>query len=683
MAKNLVIVESPAKAKTIGKFLGRNYTVRASVGHVRDLPKSKMGVDIEHDFEPQYITIRGKGPVIKELRKEAKKADKIILATDPDREGEAIAWHLKALLETQADSFERVAFNAITKDTVKKAISEPRDIDMSLVDAQQARRVLDRLVGYSISPLLWAKVRRGLSAGRVQSVATRMICDREEEIRAFVPEEYWSIDVNFSIDKKKLRASFYGDEKQKIKLGSKAEVDEVLKNLCDEYKVTEYKGGQRKKNPFLPFTTSTLQQEASTKLGFSTKKTMSVAQRLYEGVKIGSGTVGLITYMRTDSTRIAPEASNEAIKLIGDNFGKNYVGKAPKAGSKNAQDAHEAIRPSYPSYTPAEIAKYLDKDQNKLYELIWRRFMAAHMAPALYEQVQISLLNKGYVFKASGSVMSFDGFMRVYTYSKSEDYELPVLEVGRNLSGGKLKEEQHFTQPPARFTEASLVKNMEELGIGRPSTYSPTISTILARGYVGKEKKFLVPTELGFIINGIMKEHFANIVDVGFTASMEKKLDSVEDESTEWKSIISEFYKGFKPELDLAEAEIEKINMDVETDEKCELCGANMLIKHGRFGKFMACSNYPDCKNTKPILDKIGVKCPDCGDGEVIRRKTKKFKDFYGCSRYPECKFSSWHRPTGETCPKCGKPLVEYRTKSKQEIRCIDNKECGFVKEDK
>ncbi len=680
MPKNLVIVESPAKAKTIGKFLGRNYTVKASVGHVRDLPKSKMGVDIENNFEPQYITIRGKGDVIKELKKEAKKADKVILATDPDREGEAIAWHLKTLLEKQNDKFERVAFNAITKDNVKKAIKMPRDINMNLVDAQQARRVLDRLVGYSISPLLWAKVQRGLSAGRVQSVATRLICDREEIIKSFVPEEYWSIEALFNVNSKKMTASFYGNTQEKIKLNNKDEVNKVLKALKDQFTVASYKTSQKKRNPYLPFTTSTLQQEASNKLGFSTKKTMSVAQRLYEGVKIGSSTVGLITYMRTDSTRIEPDVSKEAAQLITDNFGKEYLGKTEFKSKKAAQDAHEAIRPSYPAYTPAEIQGSLDKDQFKLYDLIWRRFMAAHMAPAVFDNVQADLNNADYVFKASGSTLNFDGFLKIYTFSKSKDSDMPQLKEGQELKAKKITEEQHFTQPPARYTEASLVKEMEELGIGRPSTYSPTISTIIARAYISREKKNLVPTELGFIVNGIMKDHFSSIVDVDFTANMEAKLDEVEDKEKmeNWKKVIKDFYNGFEPSLELAEKEMEKINMDIETDEVCELCGAMILIKNGRFGKFKACSNYPECKNTKPILNKIGIKCPECNDGDVIKRKTKKFKDFYGCSNFPDCRFSTWHRPTGEACPDCGKSLVEYRTKTKHEIRCVDNKECKY-----
>lgn len=682
MPKSLVIVESPAKAKTISKFLGRNYTVKASVGHVRDLPKSKMGVDIENDFEPQYITIRGKGDVIKELKKEAKKADRVILATDPDREGEAIAWHLKTLLEKENDTFERVAFNAITKDNVKKAIKAPRDINMNLVDAQQARRVLDRLVGYSISPLLWAKVQRGLSAGRVQSVATRLICDREESIQSFVPEEYWSIEALFHVDNQRFTASFYGKDNEKMKLGNKAEVDAVLQALGEDFDVVSSKVTQKKRNPILPFTTSTLQQEASNKLGFSTTKTMSVAQRLYEGVKIGSATVGLITYMRTDSTRIEPEVSKETAKLIAENFGEEYLGKTEFKSKKSSQDAHEAIRPSYPSYTPAEIQSHLDKDQFKLYELIWRRFMASHMAPAVFDNVQIDLNNSSYTFKASGSSMRFDGFLKIYTYSKQTDHQIPLLEENWKIAAKSINSEQHFTQAPPRYTEASLVKEMEELGIGRPSTYAPTISTIIARAYISRDKKNLVPTELGFIVNGIMKEHFAEIVDVDFTAKMEESLDEVENEGDKhhWKTIIGKFYQGFQPSLNLAEKELEKINMDVMTDEICELCGAHLLIKTGRFGKFKACSNYPDCKNTKPILNTIGVKCPICKDGDVIERKTKKFKNFYGCSQFPDCKFSSWHKPTGETCPNCSQPLIEYRTKSKHEIRCMDTKTCKYSK---
>ncbi len=675
MAKNLVIVESPAKAKTIGKFLGKNYKVTASVGHVRDLPKSKMGIDIENDFEPSYITIRGKGDIIKELRKEAKKADNIILATDPDREGEAIAWHLKTLLEKQADSFERVTFNAITKDTVKNAVKNAREIDMDLVDAQQARRLLDRLVGYSISPLLWAKVRKGLSAGRVQSVATRMICDREDEINNFEPEEYWTIDAEILKDRKKVKIAYYGNVEGKVKLTSKKDVDKVLKSLTDEFTVSDITKSKRKKNAYNPFTTSTLQQEAANKLGFSAKKTMSVAQRLYEGVKIGSSSVGLITYMRTDSTRIAPEASEKLVAYIKDEFGKEYIGRTKHQGSKKSQDAHEAVRPSYVDYTPESIEKYLDKDQLKLYTLIWKRFVASHMSASEFSQVSVCFENNKNIFKTSGSVMIFDGFTRVYDYVNSKDVKLPDFAKDDKLKMKSVSEEQHFTKPPARYNEASLVKAMEELGIGRPSTYAPTISTIMSRGYVGKEKKNLYPTELGFIINKIMKQHFADVVNVKFTAGLEENLDEVEAGNVDWKLVIANFYKDFEPSLKLAEDEIEKINMDVETDEVCELCGAMILIKHGRFGKFKACSNYPECTNTMPILDKIGVACPECEDGEVIKRKTKKFKDFYGCSNFPNCRFTSWHRPTGEKCQVCSKSLIEYKTRAVNEIKCID-KDC-------
>ncbi|PID82969.1 MAG: DNA topoisomerase I [Clostridiales bacterium] len=675
MAKNLVIVESPAKAKTIGKFLGRNYKVTASVGHVRDLPKSTMGVDIENDFEPKYITIRGKGDVIKELRKEAKKADNVILATDPDREGEAIAWHLKTLLEGSVDKFERVTFNAITKDTVKNAVKNARDIDMDLVDAQQARRILDRIVGYSISPLLWAKVRRGLSAGRVQSVATRMICDREDEISNFVPEEYWSIDVETLKNKKKIKFAFVSSCDGKTKLVSKEDVDLILSSMDENLIIKDINKSNRTKSAFNSFTTSTLQQEAYNKLGFSAKKTMSVAQKLYEGIKIGSSSIGLITYMRTDSVRIAPEASLKLKSYIEDTYGKKYIGNTVHSGSKNTQDAHEAIRPSYVDYTPESIAKYLDKDQLKLYTLIWKRFVASHMAKAKFSQDTVTASSKDNIFKVSGSVMTFDGFTKVYDYVSSKDVVLPNFEVGEILKINKILPEQHFTKPKARYTEASLVKAMEELGIGRPSTYAPTISTIISRGYVAKEKKNLLPTELGFIINTIMKDHFKDIVNVKFTAGLEESLDSVEAGKIEWKKVINDFYKEFEPSLELAGKELEKVNMDIETDEICELCGAVILIKHGRFGKFMACSNYPECKNTMPILDKIGISCPICKTGDVIKRKTKKFKDFYGCSTFPNCNFTSWHKPTGDFCNICGKTMIDYKTKSVHKVRCIDN-EC-------
>lgn len=679
MSKYLVIVESPAKAKTIARFLGKNYTVKASVGHLRDLPKSKMGIDIEDDFEPQYITIRGKGPVVSELRKEAKKAEKVILATDPDREGEAIAWHLMSLLEKQASKFERVSFNAITKEKVKEAINSSRKIDMDLVDAQQARRILDRLVGYSISPLLWAKIRKGLSAGRVQSVASKLICDKEEEIKAFIPEEYWIIEALLEKDKKKFIANFIGKNSKKEKIENKEQKDKIISELKDTFVAETIKKTKKKRQPYLCFTTSTLQQEASNKLGFSTKKTMSVAQRLYEGVKIGRKQAGLITYMRTDSTRVDSGFSKTVAELITENFGTKYLGKLNfSKTSKAGQDAHEAIRPTSLEYSPSEIEKYLDKDQFKLYDLIWRRAIASHMAPAEFEQLSVDFNNASYTFRSNGQVMKFDGFIKVYKYTVSKDTELPIILKDELFKSKNIKPEQHFTKPPARYTEASLVKVMEELGIGRPSTYSPTISTIISRGYIEREKKQLMPTELGFIVNDIMKSHFSTIINVEFTAGLEKKLDDVVSENLPWKSVIREFYTDFKPALKLADEEMEKINMDRPTGEACELCGKELMFKHGRFGKFIACSNYPECKNTKPILDKIGVKCPLCKEGDVIRRKTKKYKDFYGCSKYPDCNFLSWNKPLDERCPDCNKILVEQKNKRTHVIRCIDNKECKY-----
>ncbi|MCK8058749.1 MULTISPECIES: type I DNA topoisomerase [unclassified Fusibacter] len=680
MSKFLVIVESPAKAKTIGKFLGRNYKVKASVGHVRDLPKSKMGIDIEDNYEPQYITIRGKGEVIKELKAAAKKADKIYLATDPDREGEAIAWHLQTLLEKQGKTFHRIAFNAITKDAVKGALKEARDIDMNLVDAQQARRVLDRLVGYSISPILWRKIRRGLSAGRVQSVATRMICDRENEIEKFENEEYWTIKGDFKSNDSKFEAMYYGLGSEKTALPNEEAVQKVLGELSDEFLVESVVKKAKRRQAYAPFITSSLQQEAATRYGFSTKKTMMLAQQLYEGVQVSDGTVGLITYMRTDSTRIAPEASDAILAFIDETYGSDYKGKVPKSKTnKNAQDAHEAIRPSYVERTPESLEKYLTKDQLKLYQLIWERAVASHMTDAVFDQTSIVLNNQGHTFKASGSIMNFDGFLKVYSFTKTKESLLPEIEEGTSMSASSIEPEQHFTQPPARYTEASLVKAMEELGIGRPSTYAPTISTILSRGYIEREKKALKPTELGALINDIMVKYFDKIVDVGFTASMEQQLDEVEANGTQWKNIIAGFYGDFKSSLDHAEEELEKIDVVEVTDEICNVCGSQMVIKYGRFGKFLACANYPECEHTRPLLKRIGVKCPVCKEGDVIERKTKKFKNFYGCSAFPDCNFMSWHRPTGDPCPTCGDPLIEYKTKRKHEISCL-NKECDYKK---
>ncbi len=680
MANYLVIVESPAKAKTIGKFLGKNYHVKASVGHVRDLPKSKMGIDIENDFEPNYITIRGKGDVIKTLRQAAAKADKVYLATDPDREGEAIAWHLKQLLKKDDTPFQRVSFNAITKDAVKAAIKNGRDVDMDLVDAQQARRSLDRLVGYSISPILWRKIRRGLSAGRVQSVATRMVCEREKQIENFVSEEYWSLTAQFIEDKIAFKAEFYGINDKKTKLTSAAAVEDVKNQLSADYRVTDVKRTKRKRNPLAPFTTSSLQQEAATRFGFSTKKTMMLAQQLYEGVMIKRSSVGLITYMRTDSTRIAPEAAQAIYHYIEQTHGATYKGKVAKGKAvKGAQDAHEAIRPTQIELLPEAIATYLKPDQLKLYKLIWERAIASHMAPAQYEQLNVKINNGAIAFRTTGSKLLFDGFLRVYSFAKTSDVVLPDLQTNQLLNLKKLEPEQHFTQPPARYTEASLVKAMEEEGIGRPSTYAPTISTILSRGYVGKEKKSLYPTELGNLTNDIMLSYFDDVINVAFTADLEKKLDEVEAATLPWKRVVSEFYDSFKPDLDKADEELERIQLVEETDEICEECGAMMVIKHGRYGKFLACSKYPDCKHTRPILDKIGVKCPKCSDGEVIARKTKKYKTFYGCSAFPNCRFMSWYKPTGQRCPECGDALVDYKTKKKHQIQCI-NKACSFTK---
>ncbi len=680
MANYLVIVESPAKAKTIGKFLGKNYTVQASVGHVRDLPKSKMGIDIENNFEPNYITIRGKGDIIKTLRKEAMKADKVYLATDPDREGEAIAWHLEKLLKKDDKPFQRIAFNAITKDAVKAAIKNGRAVNMDLVDAQQARRSLDRLVGYSISPILWRKIRRGLSAGRVQSVATRMVCDRETEINNFVSEEYWTITANFVQDGIKFKADFYGVADKKVKLNSAEDVAKIKAQLSDDYRVVAVKRSKRKRSPLAPFTTSSLQQEAAGRFGFSTKKTMMLAQQLYEGVTIKRSSVGLITYMRTDSTRLADEATAAIYKYIEDTYGKDYKGVGAKSKtSKGAQDAHEAIRPTNIDLTPDAVSKYLKADQLKLYKLIWERAVASRMSPAVYEQLNVKINNGKINFRTNGSKMVFDGFLKVYTFAKSSDVLLPDLQEEQRLKLKKLVEDQHFTQPPARYTEASLVKAMEEEGIGRPSTYAPTISTILSRGYVAKEKKALYPTELGNLTNDIMVSYFDDVVDVAFTADLEKKLDEVEAANLPWKKVVSDFYSSFKPDLDKADQELERIQLVEETNEECDLCGAMMVIKHGRYGKFLACSKYPDCKHTRPILNRIGVKCPKCDDGDVIARKTKKYKTFYGCSNFPNCRFMSWYKPTGQNCPDCGEALIDYKTKKQRQIKCL-NKTCAYSK---
>ena len=688
MARYLVIVESPTKVKTIKKFLGSNYVVMASNGHVRDLPKSQMGVDLEHDFEPKYITIRGKGEILAGLRKEVKKADKIYLATDPDREGEAISWHLMKALKLEGKKVYRISFNEITKSAVKASLKNARDIDMDLVDAQQARRVLDRIVGYKISPVLWAKVKRGLSAGRVQSVALRIIADREDEIAAFIPEEYWSLDANFKVkgEKKPLTAKFYGTKDEKITIHNEEELHKILADLEDaEYEVVDVKRGERSKKAPLPFTTSTLQQEASKALNFATSKTMRIAQQLYEGVDIkGSGTVGLITYLRTDSTRISEEADANARAYVGKAYGEEYVAEAAseqkqKNDGKNIQDAHEAIRPSDVTRVPAEIKESLTRDQFRLYQLIWKRFVASRMQPAKYETTSVKIGADDYRFTVSASKIIFEGFRLAYVESDEEKQSGNVMVKSIDKDSELTKEsfdyKQHFTQPPAHYTEASLVKTLEELGIGRPSTYAPTISTIIARRYVAKENKNLYMTELGEVVNNIMKQSFTSIVDVNFTAYMEGLLDMIAEGKVEWKSVISNFYPDLNEAVEKAEKELETVKIEDEvTDVVCEECGRNMVIKYGPHGKFLACPGFPECRNTKPYLEKIGVACPKCGK-DIVLRKTKKGRRYYGCEDNPECDFMSWQKPSEEKCPKCGSYMVEKGNK----LVC-GNEQCGFVK---
>jgi len=678
---NLIIVESPAKAKTIEKFLGKGYKVKASVGHVRDLPKSKLGVDIENNFEPNYITIRGKAGTVNELKKEAKKSDKVFLATDPDREGEAISWHLAFLLGLDEEEKNRIEFNEITKEAVRNAIKNPRKIDKNLVDAQQARRVLDRLVGYKISPILWSKVRKGLSAGRVQSAATKMICDREEEIEKFIPKEYWSILLETHNSKrKKIEFELSKYKNKKIEINDKEQSDKIVSEIENkDLLIKSIEKKNRKKSAYRPFITSTLQQEASAKLGFTTKKTMQIAQQLYEGISIkGSGTQGLITYMRTDSQRISTEAQNFAKDAIIAKYGKEYYkAYGYKAAGKNVQDAHECIRPSHIDLDPQKIEDSLNKDQYKLYRLIYNRFLACMMQDAVYEQQTITGLIDDYSFKANGSKLLFDGFLRVYDYSSSEENILPDVEENELLKVKKINPKQHFTQPPARYNEASLVKALEELGIGRPSTYASIITTIQDRQYVEKKQKNLYPTELGKVVTKLLEQYFEQIVNLEFTADIESKLDIIADGNNQWKEIVSNYYEPIEKNLEVASKEIEHINMDEATDEICEKCGSPMVIKHGRFGRFLACSNYPECKNAKPILQKLGMKCPKCGDGDIIVRKSKKGKVFYGCSKYPECDFVSWDKPTGNKCPDCDSPLVEADKKSKHKEKC-SNKECKY-----
>ncbi len=678
--KMLVIVESPSKAKTIGKYLGSRYKVVASVGHVRDLPKSKLGIDIENDFEPQYISIRGKGALIKELKQEAKKASKVYLATDPDREGEAISWHLAFLLGIDPDEECRIEFNEITKDKVKEAIKNPRSIDLSLVDAQQARRVLDRLVGYQISPLLWRKVRKGLSAGRVQSAALKIICDREKEILNFKPKEYWTITALFNKEKG-FEAKLHSYKGKKIVINSKEENDAVVSELKNgSFVVDNIVKKVRRKKAYAPFTTSTLQQEASNKLNFNTKKTMMVAQQLYEGIDIkGHGTIGLITYLRTDSVRISDEAKAAANHFILENFGKEYIGNNIFSNKKkDIQDAHEAIRPSNISLAPEKIKDNLTKEQYKLYKLIWTRFMASQMQDAKYDSVQVDIVNGKYMLKASGSKLIFDGYYKVYGRNIDDEEEImPELKKDEVLDCKDVHGERNFTQPPSRFTEASLVRELEERNIGRPSTYAPIVGTLSDRKYVKREKKNLFPTDLGFTVTGLMEEYFKEIVDSGFTADMEDKLDDVELNKIKWKSIIREFYGPFNEELEVADQAIEKVVVeDKPTGETCEICGRPMVIKAGRYGEFIACSGYPECKNTKPIVNTIGVKCPKCGN-EIVEKRSRRGRIFYGCSGYPNCDQSYWDKPTNKICPDCGSLLVEKRTKSGTSLSC-PNKECGY-----
>lgn len=687
MGQKLVIVESPAKAKTIEKYLGKNYVVEASMGHVRDLPKSQLGVDIENEYNPKYITIRGKGELLSKLRKLAKKSDKIYLATDPDREGEAISWHLANVLKIDENENCRIEFNEITKDAVKNSIKHPRKINCNLVDAQQARRVLDRLVGYEISPLLWRNVKWGLSAGRVQSAALKLICDREEEIKKFNPEEYWTVDVKLKKGKKSFPVKLTTKNKKKIEIKNKEQADQIIDELKEnEYIVSKIKKGTKNKNPLAPFTTSTLQQEASKKLNFMTKKTMSVAQQLYEGVEVKKfGTVGLITYMRTDSVRISKEAQEKALNFIDETYGKEYVPEEPRVykGKKNIQDAHEAIRPTYVEITP-EIAKAnLSNDQYKLYALIWKRFIASQMATCILNTNSLEIKNGNYTLRASGSTIKFDGFMKVYEYISGEEEEsviLPELEENEVLKEESIEGKQHFTQPPARYSEAAFVKLLEEKGIGRPSTYVPTISTLISRKYVDREKKILIPTELGFIVNDILSNYFKQIVDTDFTAEMEVKLDNVEAGKESWTHIVDEFFTPLKEDIEKAEKEISKVIIeDKVSDVPCDKCGRLMVIKHGRFGDFLACPGYPECQNTKPIVEEVDANCPLCG-GKILVKRSKKGNRFYGCSNYPECNFVSWYEPTNEKCPECGSYMVKRYSKSKGEYLQCSDKECKYEK---
>lgn len=688
MADYLVIVESPAKAKTIERYLGKKYKVKASLGHIRDLPKSQMGVDVENEFEPKYITIRGKGPVLKELKTAAKKAKKVYLAADPDREGEAIAWHLAHSLDIDDQSECRVVFNEITKEAIKDSFKQPRTINSDLVAAQQARRILDRLVGYNISPILWKKVKKGLSAGRVQSVAVKIIIDRENEIKRFEPEEYWTIDGDFLKDKEKFEGSFYGIDGKKQELKTQEDVDKIQKRMKGEdFSVDKVNKRERKRNPSLPFTTSSLQQEAARKLNFRAKKTMMIAQQLYEGVDLGGkqGTTGLITYMRTDSTRLSNSAKEDAKQYVEKNFGKEYLGASKNAKKQEgAQDAHEAIRPTGADHDPKAMKSVLSRDQYRLYKLIWDRFISSQMAPAILDTMTVHLYNEGVEFRATGSEVKFKGFMKVYIEGRDDnktekDKLLPHLEEGMTVKAEEIKPNQHFTQPPPRYTEARLVKTLEELGIGRPSTYAPTLDTIQRRGYVALDNKRFIPTELGEIVLDQLNDYFPEIIDVDFTKGMEDDLDAIEDGKENWVNIIGQFYQGFHPRLEKAEKEMEEIEIkDEPAGIDCEKCGHELVYKMGRYGKFLACSNFPECRNTKPILKKVGVTCPKCKDGEVVERKSKKNRKFFGCENYPECDFISWEKPISRPCPKCESLLVEKKNKKGTQIQCTN---CEYKEE--
>lgn len=689
MAKSLVIVESPAKAKTVGKFLGKNYKVEASMGHVRDLPKSQIGVNTENNYEPKYITIRGKGKLIDKLKKEAKKADKIYLATDPDREGEAISWHLATILGVDEKEKCRIEFHEITKGAIKDAIKKSRTINMGLVDAQQGRRILDRLVGYEISPILWRKVKWGLSAGRVQSVAVRLIVDRENEIRSFIPKEYWSIIGDFKAGSNSFEAKLHSKDEEKINLENQEEVNEVLRNLKNaDYFISDIKKQDKKRNPLPPFITSTLQQEGYKRLNFTAKKTMSIAQQLYEGIDLkAEGTVGLITYMRTDSVRISEEAQKSAEEYIQNKYGKEFLPESRRTykTKNNIQDAHEAIRPTSIDRNPEEIKASLSNEQYKLYKLIWSRFLASQMASAIFDTTTVDIRANEYIFKASGSNLRFPGFTKLYSMDEDdkENTIIPNIEIEEKLELKELEPKQHFTQPPPRYTEATIVKTLEENGIGRPSTYAPIISTIVDRGYVDREKKTFLPTELGEVVTELLKEYFSSIVDVEFTADMEKKLDEVEEGKENWKSIVDEFYKPLEELIKVAEDNISKISIEEEveeTDIPCDKCGRNMVIKKGRYGKFLACPGYPECKNTKAIVEELDIQCPKC-NGRVVVRRTKKGRVFYGCSNYPECDFVSWNKPTEEKCPNCAGILVEKVTKSKKQLKCI-NDNCNYIRDE-